>query len=74
MPELPDWVADFLNRRTEVEHVLRAPMNVRKRNARGIRHEDDPAPLTPEQMWDLANKLSVPTGFGAVDDPEKDGG
>lgn len=61
---MPDWVADFLNRGTEVEHVLRLPANVRKNNA--LHDRDDPLPptLTPDQMWELANLLSVPNEFG----------
>jgi len=63
---VPDWVADFLNRRTEVEHVLRAPTNVAKRNAARRDGKTDPLPpaLTPDQMWELANRLSVPSEFG----------
>jgi len=61
---VPDWVADFLNRRTEVEHALRLPANVRKNNI--LHGTDDPLPpiLTPDQMWELANRLSVPSEFG----------
>jgi len=52
-PAVPDWVADMLKRRTEVEGVLR-------RAAAGKR--DLP---TAEECRALANKLSVPSEFGA---------
>ena len=60
-PPVPDWVAGFLNRRTVVEEVLRAPMNARKKGL------PEPPPLTPEQMWDLADKLGVPEEFQPKD-------
>lgn len=49
--DVPDWVAEFLNRRTEVEGVLRAI-------AKGSR----PA-LTVEKCRALADRLSVPSEF-----------
>ena len=51
----PEWVADLLNRRSEVEVRLRAPM-LAKRKRRPL-----PAPLTPEELWDLANALGIPS-------------
>lgn len=56
-PPVPDWVAGFLNRRTAVEEVLRAPVNAQRKGLPA------PEPLTPEQMWELANKLAVPDEF-----------
>lgn len=44
-----DWVADFLNRRTEVEHELRA-------FAAGKR-----GPISQDEARALANRLSIPT-------------
>lgn len=54
---VPDWVAGFLNRRTDVEATLRAPLKA-QRNGLPV-----PPPLTPEEMWALADKLSVPEEF-----------
>lgn len=73
IPEHPAWIADLLNRRWEVEHVLRAPTNIAKRNAsrKDGKPEPLPDPLTPEQMWELANKLSVPSEFGAKTEASK---
>lgn len=61
---IPDWVADFLNRRTEVEIILRLPVNTQKRNQQHGRDDPLPPMLTPEQMWEMANRLSVPSEFG----------
>jgi hypothetical protein len=63
---VPDWVADFLNRRTEVEIILRLPVNTRKRNQQHGRDDPMPALLTPERMWEMANRLSVPSEFAAL--------
>jgi hypothetical protein len=52
---LPDWVDDFIKRRTEVEHVLRLPYWAQQKGTPA------PDPLTPERLWELANKLSIPT-------------
>ncbi len=53
---VPDWVADFLNRRTTVENKLRAPLLAKRKGC-------PVAPLTPEELWALADELSVPTEF-----------
>ncbi len=44
---LPDWVADFLNRRSEVERILR-------------RAAKEGRSIEPEEAKALANRLSVP--------------
>ncbi|MDR3471561.1 MAG: DUF87 domain-containing protein [Devosia sp.] len=51
------WIADFLNRRTEVERALRAPMKAWRKGF------PQPA-LTPDQLWELANRLSISSEFG----------
>jgi hypothetical protein len=56
----PAWILDFLNRRTEVERELR---DIK----RGKRET-----LTPDEAWDLANRLSVPSEFGATPLPAGD--
>jgi hypothetical protein len=66
LTEHPDWIADFLNRRTEVEHALRAPLNAIKEAQKHKRPAPELVPLTAEQTWDLANKLSVPSEFGVT--------
>lgn len=57
--ERPEWVADFLNRRTEVENWLRAPAQT-QRKGRPV----PPSP-TPEEMEQWANRLGVPTEVSA---------
>lgn len=47
MSELPDWVGQFLNRRTEVEGFLR-------------RRAKAELPVTPFEAKQLANFLSMP--------------
>lgn len=54
---VPDWVDGFLNRRTEVEAVLRAPLKAKRKG------QPIPPPMTPEEMWALADRLSVPEEF-----------
>ena len=54
-----EWVADFLNRRTEVENWLRAPAQT-QRKGRPV----PPSP-TPEEMEQWANRLGVPTEVSA---------
>jgi len=56
---VPDWVAGLLNRRTDVENILRAPF---KAQAKGLPMPDG-FPLTAEAMNELANRLSVPAEF-----------
>ncbi len=58
-PPLPDWVDDFIKRRTEVEHVLRLPFWAQQKGTPA------PEPLTPEKLWELANKLSIPSDLTA---------
>ena len=50
----PPWVADFLNRRTDVEKVLRDVFREKR------------VPLTREEYWELANRLSVPSSIAAA--------
>lgn len=54
---LPDWVAGFLNRRTDVEVALRAPLIAIKKG------QPAPPPMTPEELWALADRLSIPEEF-----------
>lgn len=49
-----EWIGDFLNRRTDVEKVLR-DVKRGKRQA-----------LSPEECWELANRLSVPANHGGA--------
>ena len=56
-PPVPDWVAGFLNRRTDVEVALRAPLLAIKKG------QPAPPPLTPEELWALADRLSIPEEF-----------
>lgn len=64
IPHAPavNWIGPFINRMSEVEGILRAPTNIAKRNAtrRDGQRDELPPPLTPESMWELAAKLSVP--------------
>ncbi|MCR6673266.1 hypothetical protein [Devosia ginsengisoli] len=50
-PSVPDWVAGFLNRRTDIEHQLRLC-------AAGKR-----GPIEAAEALDLANRLAVPDEF-----------
>lgn len=56
-PPVPVWVAGFLNRRTDVEVALRAPLTAIKKG------HPVPPPLTPEELWALADRLSIPEEF-----------
>lgn len=49
-----EWIGDFLNRRTDVEKVLR-DVKRGKRQA-----------LSPEECWELADRLSVPANHGGA--------
>lgn len=53
--EHPQWIADLLNRRTEVENWLRAPAQA-QRKGRPV-----PPPPTPDEMERWANRLGAPT-------------
>jgi hypothetical protein len=61
--EFVPWIADFLNLRTTVEHALRAPYQERERAKRHQRPEPEFKPLSIDEMWELANTLSIPSEF-----------
>lgn len=58
-PPHPAWVADFLNRRTEVENWLRAPAQA-QRKGRPV-----PSAPTPDEMERWANRLGIPSEVAA---------
>ena len=56
------WTADLVNRMANVEHKLRAPMQAIKKGKVAPTY-------TAEDLWELANELSIPSPLRAGLEP-----